>query len=160
MSPTNKLTRRRQIPIVVSTSAYGSNDVLGVGGAGQEVYFGSPGGRLVQLNMYDADNQKPTFTVYVYRKAPIQPADNAAWSANDASLQEYIGSFPVASGDWTTVANEAPTNRAVCVVDLTPYALRFAEVQDKIYLTFKVTSTPTFTGTSNLKGWLTAEVDL
>ena len=154
-NPSNGLTRTRNLNIVVSTGAYSANDVLGVGGY-IEVDFGVPGLKLLGLHLFDAIDQKPTFTVYVYDQKPTTvAADNAAWAA-DATSQKYLrGRFTVASGDWTS-----ENSMATASVNLEGLGISVGDLAgNKLYLVFKVTNTPDYVAATDLIIHLTVLVD-
>lgn len=154
MSPFN-LTRTRNLNIAVSLAAYSANDVLGVGGY-IEVDFGVPGLKLLGLHLFDAIDQKPTFTVYVYdRKPAVVAADNAAWAADANTHNHLRGRFTVASGDWTS-----ENSMATASVNLEALGISVGDLSNnKLYLVFKVTNTPDYAAATDLTIHLTVLVD-
>lgn len=146
-SATNPLSttspqNRPQVTLSLETSAYSSGDVIAdtqvitdalrvVGGTGT----------LQSLHVYDQDDQKAAFTVYLLRSNVSMGTENSAPSITDANALEILGWVSIAVGDYQDLGGVS-----VAQGIFSPFVLKSADASRDLYVAVvNGTGTPTYT---------------
>lgn len=136
-----QIQNRPQVTLSLDTSAYGSGDVIAdtqvitdalrvVGGTGT----------LQSLHVYDQDDQKAAFTVYILRSNVSMGTENSPPSISDVNALEILGRVSIAVGDYQDLGGVS-----VAQGIFSPFVLKSADASRDLYVAVvNGTGTPTY----------------
>lgn len=138
-------THKINVTPVITAGAYGAADV--VGGL---IRFDTlvTGGDIIQLNIYDKDNEKAAGRLWFFDQEPAPVTDNAPFAIADTELVKIIGWLDVAATDYNSIGSTG----AVAAIPVTNSAnfKALAYTGRDVYMYFVCTATPTYTATNDL----------
>lgn len=90
----------------LDTNAYAQNDRMGSVMTFEGI--GAHGALLESLVVLDKGSQSKGFTLYFFNELPtVASNDNAALDITDAEMEKCIGTLPVVTADYKSVANSS-----------------------------------------------------
>ena len=129
--------------ITVGLAAYAALDV--VGGL---LTFAIPatvnGGILNAVSLFDEDNQKEAYNLYLHDSEPATIADDATYGVAIADLRRQFAVVAIAAGDYTTVNSLAYAHKTGL-----DYVFQ-ADGKNQIYAYLEAVLTPDYTVTDAL----------
>lgn len=138
-------THKINVTPTITGGAYSAADV--VGGL---IRFDTlaTGGDIIQVNIYDKDNEKAAGRLWFFDERPAPVTDNAAFAIADAELYKIIGWLDVAAADYNSIGSTG----AVAPIPVTNSDdfKALAYTGRDVYMYFVCTATPTYAATNDL----------
>jgi len=139
-----------EVPITVSTSAYAAEDVVGGTLQTPDLKQVSGGGYIAWVRLVDDDDEKAALRLYVYRDAPSNIADGAAFAPTEADWLLTLGCITLAAADYDASGAEACLF-AKGLDRKTGEAIIFDALPDgRLYFRLVCDATPTYTDVNDL----------
>lgn len=141
------LVRSQQTP-TINTSAYTSGDELGtlmtITGAAR--YTGG-GGLVRSITVLDKTQaQRSAIDILLFTATITVAGNNNPFLPSDADMLNFLGSIPIATGDYNTTWAGTPTNSAATKLVEHPYIC----TATSLFALAVVRGTPTYTSTSDI----------